>query len=497
VFRSLAALDAFDRRLFDRLTRQERRVVDRSLKRLSSSANRSVLWLTIAAAMAVFGGHRARRAALRGAVAIAITSGLVNLPLKYVARRDRPPLRRFGRPLPISMPGSFSFPSGHSASAFAFATGVGLEHPLMAVPIVPLASAVAYSRVHLRVHYPFDVLAGAAIGVGIGLLSGPVIRAVRRGWHSVTPVPESERPSTKELILVVSPSAGRSDKLVRAKKAIKAMGLRVAPEISVKDVALVPRLLQRHGPSPMVVAAGGDGTVGAVADAIVGTPAVLGILPLGTSNDFARSLRVPMHVEDAVRLLARGRIASVDAGRFTGEGQKPRHFVHAAAVGLNVAFARFATRADVRARLGRLTYAAAVALALRERPVFQCEMEWENRKEQASLVHLAVINAPVFGGFLDLRIPGSDPDDRTLDVIMIEHLPIRRLIRSALYPAVGLRRGIRGIRTLQVSRLTVRPSDPMDVTLDGEVAGKLPGIFEVVPSGLRVVTPAHFRDDYR
>ena len=493
MFRPLAALDAFDRRLFDRLTRQERHIIDRGLKRLSNSANRSMLWLTIAAAMAVFGGHRARQAALRGAVAIAITSTLVNLPLKYVARRDRPPRRRFDRPLPISMPGSFSFPSGHSASAFAFATGVGLEHPWMALPILPLASAVAKRSPSPLV----SALAGAVIGVGMGLVSGPVIRAARRGWDSMAPVPESERPSSNELILVVSPGAGRSAKLVRAKKAIKAMGLQIATEIPVKDAALLARLLQRSGPSPMIVAAGGDGTVGAVADAIVGTPAVLGIIPLGTSNDFARSISVPMHLEHAVQLLARGRISRVDAGRFTGEGEKPRHFVHAAAVGLNVAFARFATRADVRARLGRLTYAAAVALALRERPIFRCEMEWENRKEQSSLVHLAVINAPVFGGFLDLRIPGSDPDDRTLDVIMIEHLPIRRLIRSAIYPAVGVRRGIRGIRTLQVSRLKVRPTESMDVTLDGEVAGKLPGIFEVVPAALRVVTPAHFRDDHR
>src|SRR5438552_2981256 len=153
--------------------------------------------------------------------------------------------------------------------------------------------------------------------------------------------------------------AGRSAKLVRAKKAIKAMGLQIATEIPVNDAARLARLLQRSGPSPMIVAAGGDGTVGAVADAIVGTPAVLGIIPLGTSNDFARSISVPMHLERAVQLLARGRISRVDAGRFTGEGERPRHFVHAAAVGLKVAFARFATRDDVRARLGRLTSAAA------------------------------------------------------------------------------------------------------------------------------------------
>ena len=497
MFRPLAALDAFDRRLFDRLTGQERRIIDRNLKRLSNSANRSMLWLTIAAGMAVFGGHRARQAALRGAVAIAITSTLVNLPLKYVARRDRPPRRRFDRPPPISMPGSFSFPSGHSASAFAFATGVGLEQPRLALPILPLASAVAYSRVHLRVHYPFDVLAGAAIGAGMGLLSGPVIDVARHWWDSTAQVPESERPATSELILVVSPSAGRSAKLERARRAMAAMGLQVATEIPVNDAEILPKLVQRGGHSHTVIAAGGDGTVGAVANAIVGTPAALGIIPLGTSNDFARSISIPMHVEDAVRLLTRGRISRVDAGRFTAEGQRPRYFVHAAAVGLNVGFARFATRADVRARLGRLTYAAAVALALRERPIFRCELEWEERKEQTSLVHLAVINAPVFGGFLGLRIPGADPDDRTLDIIMIEHLPIRRLLRSALYPAVGVRRGIRGIRTLQVSRLKVRPTDSMDVTLDGEVAGKVPGVFEVVPGGLRVITRADFRGDHR
>src|SRR5467141_3544865 len=164
--RVLTALDAWDRRLFQRLTRQERRIVDTSLRRLSNSANRSVLWFAIATLVALLGGRRGRRAALRGVISIALTSTLVNLPLKYLARRDRPPMRSGDRPLPVSLPGSFSFPSGHSASAFAFAAGIGLEEPKLLVPLLPLAATIAYSRVHLRVHYPFDVLAGAAIGVG-------------------------------------------------------------------------------------------------------------------------------------------------------------------------------------------------------------------------------------------------------------------------------------------------------------------------------------------
>jgi undecaprenyl-diphosphatase len=486
----LRSIDAFDRRLFDWLTRTERRWADRQLLTLSTAANRSMLWLGVAALLALADGDRGKRAARRGVTAIAITSTLVNLPLKYFARRDRPAARRRDRPLPLAMPGSFSFPSGHAASAFAFATAVAQEEPRALPAILPLASAVAYSRVHLRVHYPLDVLAGAAIGAAMGFASGAVLEAGRSWWVGLGPVADELRPQTKRLVLVTSPNAGKEQKLTRARRAMATYGLTVQAEIGVSELSQLSSLLSRNGePPPIVVAAGGDGTVGAVANALVGSNAVLGVLPLGTSNDFARSIGVPLSPESAVRLLARGPIHRVDAGRLTGDGAGPRHFVHAAATGLNVAFARFATRADLRERLGRLTYAVAAALALRERPVFDCHIDFGDHREDLSLVHLSVINAPVFGGFLDLRIPDVAADDRTLHVLMIEHLPLRRLIRSALYPAIGVHRRIRGFRIVPASQVTVRPVRPMDVTLDGEVRGRLPGTFEVVPSALRVLAP--------
>src|ERR1700682_2978881 len=318
MFRILAALDAWDRRLFDRLTGRQRRVIDRGLKRLSNSATRSVLWFAIAALIAILGGHRGRRAALRGVLSIAITSTLVNFPLKYLARRDRPPMRRGDRPLPVSLPGSFSFPSGHSASAFAFATGVALEETRLLGPILPLAAGVAYSRVHLRVHYPLDVLAGVAIGTVMGLASEPVVRVIRQSWDAMVPVPEAERAKTNEIILVSSPNAGRGAYLDRARVAMAATGLRIVAELSVEDIARLPSMLSRNGSGPpVVVAAGGDGTVGSVANAVISTPAVMAILPLGTSNDFARSLHIPLRVENAVRLISNGRVSRVEAGRLT------------------------------------------------------------------------------------------------------------------------------------------------------------------------------------
>lgn len=492
MLRFLARLDEFDRWLFERLTYRERRTADRVLKRLTNAANRSLLWLSIAGVLAVAGGRRGRRAAVRGVVGITMTSTLVNLPLKYLARRDRPRLRR-QRPLLISLPGSFSFPSGHSASAFAFATATGLESPKLLPAIAPLAAAVAYSRVHLRVHYPLDVVAGAAIGTGMGLASGAVVHAGRRWWEGTTPLRNDQRPQTRQLILVINSHSGRHHKIEEARIAIRAAGLEVVRELGVEDLERLPGLVRPDGrDAPIVVAAGGDGTVGGVANALVGSDAVVGILPLGTSNDFARSIKVPTNIERAVDVLWSGRITRIDAGRLTADGQASRHFVHAAATGLNVAFANFATRADLRRRLGRLSYAVAAAAALRERPVFECEVEQQGKIEHLELIHLSIVNAPVFGGFLDLRIPRARLDDHVLHVIMVEHLQIRRFLRSALYTALRLHRGIRGFRTMRVSRLTVRPSHPMDVTLDGEVRGTIPGTFDVVPSSLRVITPLTF-----
>jgi undecaprenyl-diphosphatase len=138
--------------------------------------------LAIAAVVAVAGGHRGRRAALEGVVAIAVTSATVNLGVKPIARRGRPeraqPARFEDRHVP--MPGSASFPSGHAASAFAFAYAVGRHLPALAVPIRLLAVAVAYSRVHTGVHYPGDVVIGSVTGAGTAAMVAAVAdRAAR------------------------------------------------------------------------------------------------------------------------------------------------------------------------------------------------------------------------------------------------------------------------------------------------------------------------------
>jgi membrane-associated phospholipid phosphatase len=165
---------ALDRAIGEAVDRTETPTLDRFLVRLSDAANNSRLWLLTAAAVAVVGGPRGRRAAGEAVASIALASATSNLALKSLARRSRPEIpdgqvvasRRVRRPM------SPSFPSGHAASAFAFASTMGEEVPVTWVPLHVAASLVSYARVHTGVHYPSDVMAGALVGA----LSGWTVR---------------------------------------------------------------------------------------------------------------------------------------------------------------------------------------------------------------------------------------------------------------------------------------------------------------------------------
>lgn len=173
-----ASLRRLDRWLMSRSHELRSAGADRMLVGLTGAANYSRLWLLTAAILAAVGGRSGRTAAGRGLLAIAVAAFVANGPAKLLVRRRRP----FGlstSPL-IRMPRSTSFPSGHSAAAFAFATAASREQPALIPVLGPLAGAVAYSRVHTGVHYPSDVAAGAAIGVGSGVLTSRLVSIAGR-----------------------------------------------------------------------------------------------------------------------------------------------------------------------------------------------------------------------------------------------------------------------------------------------------------------------------
>ncbi len=177
----LDELNRVDHAVYDAVAATPTPHLDAAMRRLSSAADYSRLSIGASAILAIAGGSRGRRAAASGLVSLAATSAVVNAAFKFAGRRRRPDRAAAAVPSArqVEMPASHSFPSGHTAAAVAFATGVGRVMPLAAVPLHLLAAAVGYSRVHTGVHFPGDVVAGAVLGATIADLSAGL--APRRG----------------------------------------------------------------------------------------------------------------------------------------------------------------------------------------------------------------------------------------------------------------------------------------------------------------------------
>lgn len=155
-----------DRNIYRAVAATPTPTIDAAMRRLSLSADHGALWFGLAGAMALLGGRRGRWAAFEGVASLITSSAVANLALKPVLRRERPDreLHQVDVARHVPLPGTTSFPSGHSASAFAFANGASAAMPELGLPLRLLATAVGWSRVHTGVHYPGDVLTGAIVG---------------------------------------------------------------------------------------------------------------------------------------------------------------------------------------------------------------------------------------------------------------------------------------------------------------------------------------------
>lgn len=271
--------------------------VDRGMRHLGRAADHSKLWFTVAALLAARKGGT-RRAGLRGIAAISFASFAASFVGKRLFPRRRPAadLLPVERRL-IRRPTSSSFPSGHSASAAAFAAAVAMEHRQAGAAVIPLAATVAYSRVHTGVHWPTDVAAGAIIGVGAAY-------ATRHWWphHRDLPAGPERRVTVAELgdgdglVLVVNPASGSGGNDV-TEDVHKAWPLADVIELGSDgdNPTDVPAELTKKIENETVRAlgaVGGDGTVACVAEVAADHGLPLVLVPAGTLDHFARDVGI-------------------------------------------------------------------------------------------------------------------------------------------------------------------------------------------------------------
>ncbi len=362
--------------------RRDLRARDSGYRRLSRAADHGRLWFVLAGVLIVSGRSRA---ALRGVASLAVASILANLIGKEVFGGSRPvltdiPVRRRLAVYPTSA----SFPSGHSASAAAFATGVAIEAPLVGAVVAPLAAAVGYSRMHVRAHWLSDVVGGFAIGAGVGLL-GRVLVPARTSPEG--PAPErGERvdlPASRDgdgVLIFVNPSSGveviRTDPRSEIEKELPNARL---SEFDPEDPpsAVAARALASSSPPRVLGVCGGDGTVSTLAAIARDTDLPLLVLPGGTFNHFARAIGADT-VESGIEALRDGRGIRVAAAELSTGGPGAT-VLNAGSVGIYPDFV--ARREGYRDRLGKWFGGVVAAWGvLREAEPIEIELDGERMR---------------------------------------------------------------------------------------------------------------------
>jgi undecaprenyl-diphosphatase len=436
-------------------------VLERGLPLLTRAADKSKLWMAISAALLASGDTRPRRAAVRGLGSIAVASLLANQVGKRAVPRRRPLLRDVPTArIAHHVPTSSSFPSGHSASAAAFAVAVGFEFPELAAPIGALAGAVCFSRIFTGVHFTSDVLAGAALGAavaGIGAAAVPARHPEPVRVDSAPARPQPPRPAGQGVVLVVSLLSGGGGNEGVAAQLRQALPAAEIVELGeADDVVEAMRAAAKR--AEVLGVAGGDGTINAAATAAVDAGVPLLVVPAGTFNHFAADLELT-DVEDAVEALAAGRAICVDVGDAEG-----KLFLNTASLGSYPEFVKIRERWEQR--VGKPVAAAwAIAQVLRKCPPLEAEVDGVRRR----LVMIFIGN----GGYSPRGfVPRwrSAMDSGQLDVRLVDSALSGARWRLLLGALTGdLYRSSRYVETRTPSLTVTTSGPPGYLARDGEV----------------------------
>jgi undecaprenyl-diphosphatase len=470
---------------------------------LTRAANHGKLWFAAAAVIVALGRPRA---AARGLASLGLASLVANLVGKRLVGGDRP--ARTSIPIARRLersPTSPSFPSGHTASAAAFATGVALEWPAAGAALAPIAAGVGYSRLHTGAHWLSDVVGGAAIGTGAALALRAVAPAVKRSLPREAPTARTiELPATgtgEGVFIVVNPGSGRGlggpppGPLLR-ERLPEARVHELAPGDDVGDV--IQAALRSETPPAVLGAYGGDGTVAAVAHHAREADLPLLVFPGGTFNHFAKAAMLDT-VDSAFAALATGTGREVDVAELEFADGTVVTVLNTASVGIYPSFVE--EREKHEKRLGKPIAAllAAVRVVRRGSPL---SVEIDGTPQQVWSVFVGVDRYyPVTVAPIERR----RLDDHLLDVRIL-FAGGRPRTRGAVALAFGGRtdafvarlpflQGPPALDARTATEITIAADgDDPGYAHDGEASTETPGDpkrlrIRMRPSALRVYSP--------
>jgi diacylglycerol kinase (ATP) len=245
----------------------------------------------------------------------------------------------------------------------------------------------------------------------------------------------------------------------------------------------LPELIRRHGPEvDRVVVGGGDGTVNLALDAVIEVDRPLGVLPMGTANDLARSLEIPADLESAFGVIVAGHLRCIDVSYVNDIS-----FVNAIGMGLGPAMTR-EMDSETKSRWGVLAYLFGVIRAFGKKPRFSATIGLEGREETRRCIQITVANGIHYGGGMTVA-EDAKLDDGQLDVLVVRHQSQLSLVGNADRLRSGKTRNADQLTHWRCREVTIETDPVLDVTVDGEFLTRTPVRCKVRPKALNIFAP--------
>jgi diacylglycerol kinase (ATP) len=237
-----------------------------------------------------------------------------------------------------------------------------------------------------------------------------------------------------------------------------------------------------------IIAAGGDGTLNEVINGIASPHPIrrvrLGIVPLGTANDFARSMKLPARVENNIDILRAKQTVLVDLGRVTGK--RTRYFINVSAGGFSGAVDEKLTP-QIKSTWGPLAYLRSAAAALPKLRAYHTTVIFDDVKRwEGELYNIVIANGQFVAGGLPIA-PDASVRDGLLDVLLVPKRPAREMALLAAQMLLGKHLSSDVIPFRRTRKISVKSRPRMWFNVDGEPFGDDPAVFQILPRALEFV----------
>ncbi|HJV75687.1 MAG TPA: lipid kinase [Noviherbaspirillum sp.] len=236
-----------------------------------------------------------------------------------------------------------------------------------------------------------------------------------------------------------------------------------------------------------VIIGGGDGSMNAAAAALIDTQLPLGVLPLGTANDLARTLHIPTDIEQACEVITSGVPHAIDLGRVNGH-----YFFNVANIGLGVHVAHHLSP-DMKQRWGVFSYARSLLKAFRSFRPFHADIVCDGRHRRVRSMQIAVGNGRHYGGGMTVAEQASI-DDHRFSLYSVEPIHLWEMVRLAPAFRTGRFEGHDPVDIDHGRHIVITTRKPMTISADGEILTHTPAQFEMIAGAVKVFVPENYFD---